>query len=54
LSVPPLITGKGHALLAGIRPNAYYAWLKDSMATGKSLLQTNTARDATLAEAEAL
>jgi transposase len=38
----------------GIRPNVYYAWLKDFMEAGKTRLQADTARDATQAEVEAL
>ena len=38
----------------GIRPNVYYAWLKDFMEAGKSRLQADTARDATQAEVETL
>lgn len=38
----------------GIRPNVYYAWLKDFMQAGKARLQADTARDATQAEVEAL
>jgi len=38
----------------GIRPNVYYAWLKDFMEAGKARLQADTARDATQAEVEAL
>ena len=36
----------------GIRPNIYYAWLKDFMEAGKARLQADTARDATRAEVE--
>jgi transposase len=38
----------------GIRPNVYYAWLKDFMEAGKARLQADTAPDATQAELEAL
>ena len=38
----------------GIRPNVYYAWLKDFMEAGKARLQADTVRDATQAEVEAL
>ena len=38
----------------GIRPNVYYAWLKDFMEAGKARLQADTARDASQAEVEAL
>lgn len=38
----------------GIRPNVYYAWLKDFMEAGKTRLQADTARDATQAEVETL
>jgi len=34
----------------GIRPNVYYAWLKDFMEAGKALLQADSTRDATQAE----
>jgi transposase len=34
----------------GIRPNVYYAWLKDFMEAGKTRLQADTARDATQVE----
>ena len=36
----------------GIRPNVYYAWLKDFMEAGKSRLQADTVRDATQVEVE--
>jgi len=36
----------------GIRPNVYYAWLKDFMEAGKERLERDTARDATRAEVE--
>ncbi len=36
----------------GIRPNVYYAWLKDFMEAGKARLQADTVRDATRAEAD--
>ncbi len=36
----------------GIRPNVYYAWLKDFMEAGKARLQADTIRDATRAEVE--
>jgi len=38
----------------GIRPNVYYAWLKDFMEAGKTRLQADTVRDATQAEVETL
>lgn len=38
----------------GIRPNVYYAWLKDFMEAGKSRLQADTVRDATQVEVETL
>jgi transposase len=38
----------------GIRPNVYYAWLKDFMEAGKARLQADTARDATQVEVEGL
>ena len=38
----------------GIRPNVYYAWLKDFMEAGKSRLQADSVRDATQAEVETL
>jgi transposase len=38
----------------GIRPNVYYAWLKDFMEAGKARLQADTVRDATQAQVEAL
>ncbi len=38
----------------GIRPNVYYAWLKEFMEAGKTRLQADTARDATQAEVEGL
>ena len=38
----------------GIRPNVYYAWLKDFMEAGKTRLRADTARDATQAEVEGL
>jgi len=34
----------------GIRPNVYYAWLKEFMEAGKTRLQADTVRDATQAE----
>ena len=34
----------------GIRPNTYYAWLKDFMEAGKDRLQRDTTRDATRTE----
>lgn len=36
----------------GIKPNVYYAWLKDFMEAGKSRLQADTVRDATRAEVD--
>lgn len=36
----------------GIKPNVYYAWLKDFMEAGKSRLQADTLRDATRAEVD--
>lgn len=36
----------------GIRPNVYYAWLKDFMEAGKARLQADTIRDATRAEVD--
>lgn len=36
----------------GIKPNIYYAWLKDFMEAGKSRLQADTTRDATRAEVD--
>ena len=38
----------------GIRPNVYYAWLKEFMEAGKARLEADSARDATRAEVEAL
>jgi transposase len=38
----------------GIRPNVYYAWLKDFMEAGKERLARDTVRDATRAEVEDL
>ncbi|MFQ5879084.1 MAG: transposase [Dehalococcoidia bacterium] len=38
----------------GIRPNVYYAWLKDFMEVGKARLQADIIRDATQAEVEGL
>ncbi len=38
----------------GIRPNVYYAWLKDFMEAGKVRLQADTVRDASRAEVEGL
>ena len=38
----------------GIRPNVYYAWLKDFMEAGKTRLQADTARDATQVDVEGL
>ena len=38
----------------GIRPNVYYAWLKDFMEAGKSRLQADSVRDATQVEVETL
>jgi transposase len=36
----------------GIKPNVYYAWLKDFMEAGKSRLQADSLRDATRAEVD--
>ncbi|MFQ5873593.1 MAG: transposase [Dehalococcoidia bacterium] len=38
----------------GIRPNVYYAWLKDFMEAGKERLQHDAVRDASRAEVEGL
>jgi len=38
----------------GIRPNVYYAWLKDFMEAGRVRLQADTVRDASRAEVEGL
>ena len=38
----------------GIRPNVYYAWLKDFMEAGKEKVARDTVRDATRAEVDAL
>ena len=38
----------------GIRPNVYYAWLKDFMEAGKTRLRADTVRDATQIEVEGL
>ena len=38
----------------GIRPNVYYAWLKDFMEAGKARLEGDTLREANRAEVEAL
>ncbi len=38
----------------GIRPNVYYAWLKDFMEAGKQRLSRDTVRDANRAEVEGL
>ena len=38
----------------GIRPNVYYAWLKEFMEAGKARLQADTVRDATQVEVEGL
>lgn len=38
----------------GIRPNVYYAWLKDFMEAGKTRLKADTVRDATRVEVEGL
>ncbi len=38
----------------GIRPNVYYAWLKDFMEGGKERLVRETVRDASRAEVEEL
>ncbi len=38
----------------GIRPNMYYAWLKDFMDAGKERLARDTVRDATRADVDGL
>ena len=38
----------------GIRPNVYYAWLRDFMEAGKDRLTRDTVRDATRAEVDGL
>ena len=38
----------------GIRPNVYYAWLRDFMEAGKARLARDTVRDATRAEVDNL
>ncbi len=38
----------------GIRPNVYYAWLRDFMEAGKERLARDTVRDATRAEVDSL
>jgi transposase len=38
----------------GIRPNVYYAWLRDFMEAGKTRLARDTVRDATKAEVDSL
>jgi transposase len=38
----------------GIRPNVYYAWLKDFMEAGKTRLARDTVRDVTRAEVDSL
>ncbi len=38
----------------GIRPNVYYAWLRDFMEAGKERLARDTVRDATKVEVEDL
>jgi len=38
----------------GIRPNVYYAWLRDFMEAGKERLTRYTVRDATRAEVDGL
>ena len=38
----------------GIRPNVYYAWLKDFMEAGKERLAQDTVRDASRAEVDSL
>ena len=38
----------------GIRPNVYYAWLKDFMEAGKERLARDTVRDASRAEVDSL
>ena len=38
----------------GIRPNVYYAWLKDFMEAGKDRMTRDTVRDASRAEVDGL
>ncbi len=38
----------------GIKPNVYYAWLRDFMEAGKTRLSRDTVRDATRAEVDGL
>jgi transposase len=38
----------------GIRPNVYYAWLRDFMEAGKTRLARDTVRDATKVEVDSL
>ncbi len=38
----------------GIRPNVYYAWLRDFMEAGKTRLSRDTVRDATRDEVDSL
>ncbi len=38
----------------GIKPNVYYAWLRDFMEAGKERLARDTVRDATRAEVDGL
>ena len=38
----------------GIKPNVYYAWLRDFMEAGKTRLSRDTVRDATRAEVDDL
>ena len=38
----------------GIRPNVYYAWLRDFMEAGKTRLARDTVRDATRVEVDSL
>ena len=38
----------------GIKPNVYYAWLRDFMEAGKERLARDTVRDATRAEVDSL
>jgi len=38
----------------GIRPNVYYAWLRDFMEAGKERLTQDTIRDATRAEVDSV
>ena len=38
----------------GIRPNVYYAWLRDFMEAGKERLTRDTIRDATRAEVDSV